>query len=82
MDEQTIISVTGHRSTDAVRVYKKISHEQQEEVSDVIQAKKSKITHEEDDFAKGKEPGPTQSTDTRSSKNFTFTNCTINFNNC
>ena len=82
VDEQTIMSVTGHRSTDAVRVYKKISHEQQEEVSDVIQAKKSKTTHEEDDFAEGKEPGPTQSTDTRSSKNFTFTNCTVNFNNC
>ena len=36
-DEQQIMSVTGHRSMDAVRIYKKISCKQEEEISRMIQ---------------------------------------------
>ena len=36
IDEQTIMSVTGHRSLDAVCVYKEASHEQKCEVSKVL----------------------------------------------
>ena len=37
IDEQQIMSVTGHRSVDGVRVYKQISCEQQQHMSKVIQ---------------------------------------------
>ena len=43
VEEQQIMSITGHRSTKAVRLYKEVSHEQQEETSKIIQnAKKFK----------------------------------------
>ena len=41
MDEERIMSVTGHRSVNAVRVYKEMSDEQQQEISYTIQAKNS-----------------------------------------
>ena len=37
IDEQQIMSVTGHRSTDAVRLYKEISDEQKRHMSQVLQ---------------------------------------------
>ena len=44
VEEQQIMSITGHRSTKAVRLYKETSHEQQEETSKIIQnAKKFKV---------------------------------------
>ena len=36
MDEQLIMSRTGHRSVDGVRVYKRICEEQKQEMSDVL----------------------------------------------
>ena len=43
-DKQQIMSITGHRSIDAMRMYKQISHDQQEELSNLIQPnKKPKI---------------------------------------
>ena len=41
VDEQRIMAVTGHRSADGVRVYKEVSHTQQEEMSKIIQSSKS-----------------------------------------
>ena len=40
VEEQQIMSITGHRSYNAVRVYKEISHEQEEETSKIIQREK------------------------------------------
>ena len=37
IDEQQIMSVTGHRSIDAVRVYKEMPHDQEEQLSKIIQ---------------------------------------------
>lgn len=39
IDEQQIMSVTGHRSTDAVRLYKEISDEQKRHMRQVLQLK-------------------------------------------
>ena len=44
IDEQQIMSITGHRSSTAVRMYKQVSHEQEEKLSNLIQpVKKYKI---------------------------------------
>ena len=38
VDEQIIMSVTGHRSIDGVPAYKRMSEEQHQEVSNILQA--------------------------------------------
>ena len=49
LDEQRIMAVTGHRSKDGVRTYKKISRAQEEEASDILQnnCKKAKIADDD-----------------------------------
>ena len=43
IDEQLIMERTGHRSTDGIRVYKRTSSEQQEQISDtLLRSKKPK----------------------------------------
>ena len=42
VEEDKIMSITGHRSTKAVRVYKEMSHEQEEQLCDLIKPKKMK----------------------------------------
>ena len=55
-DEQEIMAITGHRSTDGVRVYKEISHEQEYQLSKIIAAapktpKKAKVEETDTDSA-------------------------------
>ena len=42
VDEQIIMNVTGHRSIDGVRAYKRMSDEQHEEVSNILQVSNKK----------------------------------------
>ena len=42
VDDQRIMAVTGHRSTNGVKVYKEISHQQHEEITKIIQGHKGK----------------------------------------
>ena len=74
IDEQTIMSVTGHRSPDAFRVYKEASHEQKCEVSKVLAnaPKKPKIEGNEGIMSSQKEE--------RTGQVFNFS-CSIVFNN-
>ena len=75
IDEQTIMSVTGHRSVDAVRVYKEASHEQKCEVSKVLAnaPKKRKIDGNEKIMSSREEE--------HTSQVFNFSSCSIVFNN-
>ena len=79
IEEQQIMSITGHRSSNAVRQYKEISHEQEEKLSKLIQpVKKYKI----DGGHSIEEPGESEE-----SKNkvhtpvFNFNGCSVIFNN-
>ena len=72
-DEQLIMSVTGHRSKDGLRIYKEISCEQQEKVSEMIQpAKRRKVEKNAsacDESACGANSG----------NKFNFVNCAVTF---
>ena len=43
VDDQQIMGITGHRSLDAVRVYKKVSGDQEEQASKIVQMKKATV---------------------------------------
>ena len=45
-DEQLIMDVTGHRSTDGVREYKEVCLDQRKALSDVIQNPRKKVKHD------------------------------------
>ena len=45
-DEQLIMDVTGHRSTDGVREYKEVCLDQRKALSDIIQNPRKKVKHE------------------------------------
>ena len=44
VEEQQIMSITGHRSSNAVRIYKEISHDQEEATSNLIQCFKLSLS--------------------------------------
>ena len=77
--EQEIMAVTGHRSKDGVRVYKKMSEDQEKELSQILQSsKKPKIEKEMavvDKVAKEKENLPPVADSSGSS--FNFSGCTV-----
>ena len=73
IDEQQIMSITGHRSIDGVRVYKEICHNQQEQVSkmlDVQPNKKFKNDNQESLSSEG--------TAAKTGQVFNFSNCVVN----
>ena len=47
IDEQLVMERTGHRSIEGVRSYKRTSSEQQENISDILNGKKPRITDSE-----------------------------------
>ena len=49
VDEQQIMNVTGHRTTNAVRLYKEISQEQEKSSKILQMAKKVKLSQESED---------------------------------
>ena len=70
------MAVTGHRSADGVRVYKEISHCQEEKLSEMIQVAK-KLKKEDEKYV------PTQErhfVDENTKPMYNFNNCTVNFN--
>ena len=75
-DEQLIMSVTGHRSKDGVRMYKEVSHEQQEELNEMIQPTKRRRVETATASNDTSPPGPAG---TNSSSTFSFINCSVTF---
>lgn len=72
IDEQQIMGITGHRSSNAVRVYKEISHEQEGTISELIRpVKKCKMDNQKVDKNEQSTPGPV----------FNFSGCSVIFNN-
>ena len=71
IDEQHIMAVTGHRSIDAVRVYKEMSHEQEQELSKVIQPQSKKPKTDDEKKEKSKDKHQT----------YNFTSCNVVINN-
>ena len=81
IDEQQIMSITGHRSSTAVRMYKQVSHEQEEKLSNLIQSvKKYKI---DDEAEEGDKQGSTTvvTGPTTTTPVFNFNSCSVIFNN-
>lgn len=82
VDEQQIMAVTGHRSADGVRVYKEVSHTQQEEMSKIIQSSKS--TRMEENVSElceeEKEPKRIKNDLTNMNNQFNFSGCSVTFN--
>ena len=88
------MSVTGHRSIDAVRVYKKISCEQEEELSKMIQHKSSKqdmispasVEYARDQESKPKKFKQEKGMDVECGQSnavpiYNFSNCHVEFHN-
>ena len=74
------MAITGHRSTDAVRMYKKISVAQEEEASDILQGTKQILQ------VKDEQPPKKFKEDKDNFKNdtvpvFNFSSCTVTINN-
>ena len=67
------MSITGHRSKDGVRVYKEISCEQQEKVSEMIQPGKRRRV----EIASACDDGSTCGAN--SGNKFNFVNCAVTF---
>ena len=86
IDEQLIMSITGHRSTDGVRAYKHISSDQYKQMSAVLQRSTCTTATDSDepisvDDKKSYSKSPPEATDTKL-PSFVLTNCTdvkINF---
>ena len=78
MDEQRIMSVTGHRSVNAVRVYKEMSDEQQE-ISYIIQAKNSENKENAPPESKKAKLEDDGSSSNKFVQTLSFNNCTVNF---
>ena len=75
IDEQQIMSVTGHRSTDAVRIYKSISHDQEQVMSKIIQNRK------EESQPKTKENKENEGQEANNPNMFNFSNCNVVIHN-
>lgn len=72
-----IMSITGHRSSNAVHLYKKISVEQQERISNLLQTDSLQDKKcENNDY--NKENVPTSSTNDQAS--FIFNSCNVTIN--
>ncbi len=88
-DEQEIMSITGHRSKDGVRAYKRMNIKQEEELSDMLQntvataQKRPRLKIECAEFGDNKEnvPDEVQKQDQGSAGHFNFTGCNVTFNN-
>ena len=90
-DEQQIMSVTGHRSKDAVRVYKTMSRDQEEDLSEMISVNKKvkefvvkeKENARDDKVVDKKKIVDKENIVENISKTpvFNFSNCTVTFNN-
>ena len=85
--EQEIMAITGHRSKDGVRLYKKMSEDQEKELSEILQssAKKAKCEKELEDVhveLENKENICPLSRKDSSGSSFSFNGCsvTINYN--
>ena len=78
MDEQRIMSVTGHRSVNAVRVYKEMSDEQQQEISYTIQAKNSENKESASPESKKAKLEDDGSSSNKFVQTLSFNNCTVN----
>ena len=90
IDEQLIMNVTGHRSTDGVQAYKRVSIDQYKQMSTALQHSKcitadEPISIDNGEDKKSRSKSPPETTDTTSSTklpSFVLTNCTgvtINF---
>ena len=88
VDEQQIMSVTGHRSGHGVRAYKQISHDQQEHLSDLIRPTK-KLKKDDKDVIAAIEQSDEKKKDViarntgadiHAVPNFNFSNCTVTLN--
>ena len=82
LDEQRIMAITGHRSTDAVRMYKTISVTQEEEASDILQGTKQILQVKDEQpptYKKFKEDKDSFKNDTVPV--FNFSRCTVTINN-
>ena len=55
IDEQLIMDITGHQSTDGVRAYKRISTDQYREVSSILQGQEKKEQKESTEDSKRKQ---------------------------
>uniref|UniRef100_A0A1X7VA36 ZMYM2-like/QRICH1 C-terminal domain-containing protein n=1 Tax=Amphimedon queenslandica TaxID=400682 RepID=A0A1X7VA36_AMPQE len=73
--EQQIMSVTGHRSTDAVRVYKSMSHDQEEAMSKIIQ---NRVEESQQKTEQNKE---NEGQMAKVPNMFNFSNCNVVFRN-
>ena len=82
-DEQRIMAITGHRSTDAIRTYKKISTAQEEEASKILQGQKieknKKVEQAPKKFKEAKEITENKGTD--SLHVYNFSGCTVTIHN-
>lgn len=76
VDEQQIMSITGHRSVGGVRVYKEISHEQQEQLSDLIRPSKMMKRETKEEIAEKENIEPAADR----KHHFNFSNCSVTFN--
>ena len=81
VDKQKIMSITGHQSVNAVRIHQEISHEQQEEMCDLIQPRKkikSGETREPEAGIVNEEC--TNSSTPMTTPTFNFSSCTVTLN--
>ena len=78
IEEQQIMSITGLRSSNAVRIYKEISHEQEQQLSNLIQPVKKYKIEEEGDKQGSTTVEPTGPTTTPV---FNFKSCSVIINN-
>ena len=76
IDEQEIMAITGHRSTDGVRVYKEISHEQEHQLSKMIAPKTPKMAKLEDKDTESAAIGSSKKQNTQ-----VFYGCSVVINN-
>ena len=76
IDEQAIMAITGHRSTDGVQVYKEISHEQEHQLSKMIAPKTPKMAKLEDKDTESAAIGSSKKQNTQ-----VFYGCSVVINN-
>ena len=76
------MNVTGYRTTNAVRLYKEISQEQQEKLSKILQmAKKVKLSQESEDDKPTKLVASSTINSSTSVPVYNFTSCSVVFHN-
>ena len=78
MDEQLIMSRTGHRSIEGIRSYKRVSEDQRVVLSDILNSATNGTTNGTTNDTKRPKLSPT--VNSAQPNIFNFSNCNINFN--